>query len=328
MNLTSKNTLNDIFQNPLFGKIKHSLMGCSDDVLEYFKDVPFSVLEQHAGWPVSGLLKGLNRLEEIMTVKERYFKIYDAEQCRVVPECENVDIIHFPAIGERADNKPYILLCAGGAYTMVSSMLEAFPVAAEFNKLGYDCFVLTYRVGGKALLPKPIDDLAAAVSFIRKNEKEFNICGDHYIVCGFSAGGNLACQWATVNHGYKNYNLPKPRAIFAIYPATDFSLFPDNDNTENFLITMFGDNYSPNQLSDYNILEHIDGNCPPFYIACCMDDQAVPYQSSVLLKNRLDILGVANCIEVGNKGGHGFGDGQNTDCNEWYKRAVKFSEEL
>ena len=51
--------------------------------------------------------------------------------------------------------------------------------------------------------------------------------GERYIVCGFSAGGNLTALWGTKNHGYAAYGLPKPEALFPIYPVTDLHLFPE-----------------------------------------------------------------------------------------------------
>jgi hypothetical protein len=58
-----------------------------------------------------------------------------------------------------------LVVCAGGGYMGVCSAVEGYPVAARFNDLGYDVFLLTYRVSEKKIMPKPVDDLAAALKF-------------------------------------------------------------------------------------------------------------------------------------------------------------------
>ena len=64
------------------------------------------------------------------------------------------------------------------------------PVAAYLNDLGYDVFCLNYRVGKWKIIPKSMEDLATAISYIRKHAEDWNIGTDSYICGGFSAGGH------------------------------------------------------------------------------------------------------------------------------------------
>ena len=59
--------------------------------------------------------------------------------------------------------------------TCVCSLVESFPTAARFNELGYNVFVITYRVLQQELMPMPLDDLAAAIHFIQNNAEQFGL---------------------------------------------------------------------------------------------------------------------------------------------------------
>ena len=112
--------------------------------------------------------------------------------------------MHFPAADRgRAKGHPWIMVCPGGAYINVCSISEGYPVAKKFNELGYDVFVATYRTGLYDVMPKPLDDLAACIRYVRGHRERFGVNGERYIVCGFSAGGNLTALWGTKNHGVR-----------------------------------------------------------------------------------------------------------------------------
>ena len=104
--------------------------------------------------------------------------------------------------------------------------------------------------------------------------------------------------------------------------------FKKNKNTEKFMVTMLGKGYSQKDMDAYNIDNHMDKDYPPSYIACCRDDDAVPCANSILLKERLEQLKILTELEIGEKGGHGFGTGNGTDVEGWMERAIAFAEKI
>ena len=79
-----------------------------------------------------------------------------------------------------------------------SDEAEGWPIAAQFNELGYHTAVLTYQVEGtERLLEKDMEDFARALRLIRDRREIFHADADRYITCGFSAGGYLVCLWNT-----------------------------------------------------------------------------------------------------------------------------------
>lgn len=92
---------------------------------------------------------------------------------------------------QQPSEKPFVVCAAGGGYTCVCSAIESLPVAARLNELGYNVFVVNYRVLQDSLLPKPQADLAAAIKYIQKNKDTFGLQNTEYIINGYSAGGSV-----------------------------------------------------------------------------------------------------------------------------------------
>lgn len=90
-----------------------------------------------------------------------------------------------------------MILCSGGGYNSVCNVMEGFPAAKQFHKLGITAFVLNYRVADKDLFPAPLEDLAQAYRYIEAHAQAFQVDMEDYAVCGFSAGGHLAAEWGT-----------------------------------------------------------------------------------------------------------------------------------
>ena len=264
-------------------------------------------------------LDGLNRLADVAAQGDYCYCLYPGEK----GSKKDVSLTHFPA--KNGSVKPTVILCPGGAYGAVAALTEGYPVAKQLNELGYHAFCLNYRVCRSKLMPQPIDDLATAVKFLQDNRKELNL-SEEYIVCGFSAGGNLTTLWGTDHLGYVHYGLPKPKALFPIYPFVDYHL-GDNPTLTACRNFMFGKKTSPETLHQYSPAEHVSAY-PPCYIVNCLDDSTVSPENGVVLKTALDQAGIPCVLEQGEKGEHGFGDGKGTSVEGWIDRAITFVETL
>lgn len=298
-------------------------------VLQHILETPIKNLPEFAPSINSeSVLVGLQRLSELAEKRKIMYDIYTMEECVDDAQKKNVKIFFMPAVKEkRKKNAPFIIINAGGGYTSVCSVVEAFPTAAYFNSLGYNVFCLNYRVGGEGILPKPIEDLAAAYTFICDNYKIFELNTTDYVVCGFSAGANLTCLWGTDEHGFSQYKLKKPIALFSIYTGLNLKYVDDNLE-KSFARTMFGSEYTQEDIDNYDLEKLINKNYPPTYIVHCKDDSLVHVKNSIRFKEILDEEKIFSELEMGEKGGHGFGDGRGTDVEGWPERAICFLEKL
>ena len=162
------------------------------------------------------------------------------------PRKRDTDLFHFPV----SHKTPFILVCAGCAYQMVASYLEAFPVTVEVNRLCYSVSVLHYRIWKHNLRPAPVENL--------------NIEKEGYSEAGFSAGGHLVASLGTTNYGYQRWNLTKPGTLLLGYPMTIWeNMSRIHKHCRN---TILGNRPLHAEIDEITILQHIDSKYPPTYI--------------------------------------------------------------
>lgn len=96
----------------------------------------------------------------------------------------------FP-VPEGVEIKGAVLICPGGAFQFRSDQPEGVAVAEALRALGYQSFVMDYRLRPYTQQEGALD-LARAVRFVRAHAQEYGIDPQDIAVMGFSAGGILS----------------------------------------------------------------------------------------------------------------------------------------
>lgn len=99
-------------------------------------------------------------------------------------------ITSFP-VPEGIEIKGAVLICPGGAFQFRSDQPEGVDVAEALSALGYQSFVVDYRLRPYTQQEGALD-LARAVRFVRSHAEEYGIDPGDIAVMGFSAGGILS----------------------------------------------------------------------------------------------------------------------------------------
>lgn len=309
MAITSAETVAQIQNRPQLAAAKDHLFmgdGCENVTIDQFcRDNP--------SWVKADMLYGLNRLLEIADAGEHYVHPIwpgggDAK--------EKVSLIHFPVSGKA----PFVLICAGGAYCTVASMVEAFPIAAKLNEMGYHAFVLEYRSGVHASFPTPQEDLAQAIRYILKNAETLAILPEDYAVCGMSAGGHLVATLAAESMGDFYSDIPAPAALLLCYPVVSMGRFTHLLSCRMLL----GETPGADMLARLSIERQIHRNSPPIYLWQCREDAVVPYENSQLLAEALKQNGVRHLFRTFAGDAHGWALGTGTPAEGWLTEAVQF----
>lgn len=94
----------------------------------------------------------------------------------------------FP-VPEGVEVKGAVMVCPGGAF-MFRSPNEGTPVAERLSQLGYQSFVVNYRVRPYTMEEGSLD-LARAIRYVRRHAADYGIAPDNIAAVGFSAGGIL-----------------------------------------------------------------------------------------------------------------------------------------
>lgn len=287
--------------------------------------------ENQPTWDVDSMIRGMERLREAAVKGKVMYDVYSPAECEEDPEKADIKLFFLPARTQPSD-KPFVICVSGGAYTCVCSIVESFPTATRLNELGYPVFVLNYRVGDgtRAVLPKPEEDLAAAVKYILANAEGFGLTNLEYVVNGYSAGGSVTAIFGTEKNGWAKYSVPRPKALFPIYPAisTARDLMEEPGARAWFMGIMFGPDFSEEEAAGYEVPACMTDSYPPCYIVQAKDDPAVSVKQSLTLERLLSERGIPVGLELIEKGGHGWGDGSGTEAAGWPDRAARFLESL
>lgn len=99
------------------------------------------------------------------------------------------DMVHVPAKAG-LPVKGAVMVCAGGAFEFRSTENEGLRVAEALAAVGYQSFVVNYRLRPYTVAEGALD-LARAVRHVRQNAVGYGIDARNIAVMGFSAGGIL-----------------------------------------------------------------------------------------------------------------------------------------
>ena len=93
---------------------------------------------------------------------------------------------------------PAVIVVHGGAWITGNHAMEN-PFAIELARRGYVAATVEYRLSNEAKYPAQINDLKAAVRWLRTNAKRYNIDPNRIAAIGASAGGHLVALLGATN---------------------------------------------------------------------------------------------------------------------------------
>ena len=98
------------------------------------------------------------------------------------------------------ENAPLFVLVHGGGFVTNDNMSrQARLMINYFRDNGYAVASVNYRLAQEALYPAAIEDVKAAVRFLRAHAEEYGYDADNIAIWGESAGGYLAAMAAFTN---------------------------------------------------------------------------------------------------------------------------------
>lgn len=201
---------------------------------------------------------------------------------------------------DKTKKYPCIVWICGGAWLLMDKSAH-LAYLSDLARNGFVVASVQYRTSNEAQLPAQIQDVKAAVRYLRAHAERYNIDSEKFGVMGESAGGYLTCMTALDNDPamdvgeWLDYS-SKVQAACPWYPPTDFRGFPYASaeecaaSPESLLL---GKNVFRNEEEalKYCPVSFVTKDAPPFLIIHGNEDRTVPFAQGVLLHDLLEEAG-------------------------------------
>lgn len=199
---------------------------------------------------------------------------------------------------------PCIVFVQGSAWTFPDVGYQ-LPQLSDFARKGYVVASVTHRSSVDYVkAPAFLEDVKAAIRFLRNNSEAFRIDSERIGIWGTSSGGNTALLvgltgdeplYQTEEH--KGYSDRVKTVIDCFGPADLLSLFEQGvpekeaDGSPSIFIRLLGDSKEEQieRLHRMNPMEkvHASKEYPPFLLIHGDQDELVPYEQSEQMAKKL-----------------------------------------
>ena len=122
----------------------------------------------------------------------------------------------------------------------------------------------------------------------------------------------------------------RPAFVAAIYPVVTMTGPHAHRRSRRGLLGEWK-RFDPKMRTALSLEQNIPDNCPPVFIANCVDDPVVDYHNSVLLDAALTAAGVNHRYIQYATGGHGFGVSDfkgSAECHAWKEEFLQWLHEI
>lgn len=189
---------------------------------------------------------------------------------------------------------PAAVIVHGGAWVAGDRLRNVEPLFQPLLAAGVACFSISYRLATHfSLFGVAIDDVAAAVRYVRAHAPEFKVDPARIALIGESAGGQLASMAALRQAG------SVVKAVVALYSPADL---------EPFRLAMQGMPLAGllrTPLQELSPLRHVRRGMPPFLLIHGTADALVPFEQSEKMCRAIRNAGAVCDLIAVKGGGHG-----------------------
>ena len=107
-------------------------------------------------------------------------------------------------VPDNVQPKGAVMICPGGAFTFRSMQNEGYDIADMLVPMGYQCFIVNYRINPYSMHASATD-LQRAIRYVKAHAEDYRINPENIALVGFSAGGILngevLLNWRDLTNG-------------------------------------------------------------------------------------------------------------------------------
>jgi acetyl esterase/lipase len=212
------------------------------------------------------------------------------------------------------DPLPCIVVIHGGGWSG-GNRAQLDTVTFQFARRNYIAVSLEYRMAPKHRFPAAVQDVKAAVRYLRGNAQKLHIDPQHIGAVGFSAGAHLSMMLGTMDKadglddvGDFPDQSSKVQAVVSFFGPTDLTAeYPDLSKAivRNFI---GGDiKELPDAYRRASPITYVRPGDAPMLLFQGTADVLVPYNQAVLMISAMQKAGVPGRAELISGANHGWG---------------------
>src|SRR5947208_7922943 len=223
-----------------------------------------------------------------------------------------------------ASPRPAVLLVHGGGFR-AGAKESYIPLAIKLAERGYVAATVNYRLAPRHQFPAAVEDVKAAVRFLRANAPKYNLDSAHIGALGGSAGGHLVLMLGLTS-GVQEFegsgpNREQSSAVQCVvdeYGPTDFTQsYSKSVDAAEVLPKFLGGDLDHERLAHIRAspLNWVTPGAAPVLAIHGTVDNYVAYEQSLWIVERLIAAGVPAELETISGAAHGFrgADAQRAD---------------
>ncbi len=190
---------------------------------------------------------------------------------------------------QQAGKQPCIVIAHGGSWKAGNSQ-ELPDIDWYLARQGYNVASINYRLAPTYKSPAPIEDMQAAIAYLKGRATELNIDTNNFVLLGRSAGGHIVLQAA--------YSLHDPciKGVVGFYGPTDMVWaynHPDNPlvmDSKKVMEDFLGgsDTQVPQKYAEASPINFVTSHSPPTLLIHGQNDAHVNHELSEMLDKKLE----------------------------------------
>jgi len=227
---------------------------------------------------------------------------------------------------------PTAIIVHGGGFVRGDKQTYVPPLFEPLTQAGFTWFTINYRLHPQVKFPAPVEDVEAAIAFVKAHAKEYKVDLNRVVLIGESAGGALVSFV-----GVRKRSAIKLAAVVPFYGVHDWQQRAEEEAAgkvgpsvwrEFFSVPPGSSPEAVKRMREVSATTYIRKGLPPFLLIHGTKDQQVNYQQSVAMQQRMKQAGnVCDLITV-EGGPHGMGVITNfpdtkVKMIEWLKGTLK-----
>jgi acetyl esterase len=206
----------------------------------------------------------------------------------------SLDVYRPPTVGR---HRPTVILIHGGGFHRGDkAALAQFGV--RLAERGWVAFSVNYRLAPQFLFPAAVEDVRAAVPWVRDHARRYGVDPLRIGALGSSAGANLAASLGTWGSGRLGRGSRIAGYVSWSGPM-DFSLNARSRNATSVAHPYLGCSLDqcPETWATASPITHVDGTDAPAFLANSLDE-IVPVANATTMAERLRAVNVPTVVRL------------------------------